>query len=156
MWHTRNMNEIATHILAHLQKAPVLQLATVRDGKPWISNVHFVHDKKGNLYWLSTPERRHSKDIADNPAVAAAIVVKSDMPVIGIQCEGYAEMVTDLTVIARVMPGYVKKHGTGKEFYKRALAGINEHKLYRLHPLEIILFDEMNFPGQPPQRWVIE
>lgn len=142
-------------ILKHLGSVKTLQLATSRDNKPWISNVHFVHDDEGNVYWLSTEERRHSKEIADNPQVAVSIVVKSDMPVIGIQASGVAEKVSDLVTIGRIMPGYVKKHGTGKDFYKRALAGINDHKLYRMTPEFISLFDEVNFPKSAPQVWTV-
>jgi len=143
-------------VLKYLVEAKVLQLATVgKDNKPWISNVHFVNDKDGNIYWLSTENRRHSMEIASNENVAASIVVKSDMPVIGIQAEGIAEKVSDITTIGRIMPSYVKKHGTGKEFYKRALAGINDHKLYIMKPSFYSLFDEVNFPKSAPQIWTI-
>jgi len=143
-------------ILKYLAEAKVLQLATVGDdSRPWISNVHFVSDKAGNIYWLSTENRRHSIEIESNENIAASIVVKSDMPVIGIQAEGIAEKVSDIAIIGRIMPSYVKKHGTGKEFYKRALAGINDHKLYRMKPSFYSLFDEVNFPKSAPQIWHI-
>lgn len=143
-------------ITKYLAEAKVLQLATVgKEGRPWISNVHFVSGKDGNIYWLSTESRRHSVEIAANKNVAVSVVVKSDMPVIGIQAEGVAEKVSDIATIGRIMPGYVKKHGTGKEFYKRALAGINDHKLYVMKPRFYSLFDEVNFPKSAPQIWTI-
>ncbi len=143
-------------IIKYLTEAKVLQLATVsEEGRPWISNVHFVSDKEGNIYWLSTENRRHSIEIAANENVAMSVVVESDMPVIGIQAEGVAEKVRDITTIGLIMPGYVKKHGTGKEFYKRALAGINDHKLYVMKPRFYSLFDEVNFAKSAPQIWTI-
>jgi len=144
-------------IIKYLAEAKVMQLATVGEtGHPWISNVHFVSDKKGNIYWLSTEKRRHSVEISANMNVAISVVVKANMPVIGIQAEGVAEKISDISTIGRIMPGYVKKHGNGKEFYKRALAGINEHKLYKMKPKVISLFDEVNFPKSAPQVWTID
>ena len=142
-------------ILGYLGEAKVLQLAIEHNGQPWIANVYFVHDKMGNLYWLSTPERRHSVGIASNPKTAVSIVVKSDMPVIGIQAEGVAERVDNLVTIKNVMIPYVKKYGNGKELYKRALAGVNNHKLYRFTPKVYSLFDEVNFPKSAPQTWLV-
>ena len=81
-------------ISKYLAEAKTMQLATVRDGRPWICNLHFVADKKGNIYWLSLPTRRHSEDIAGNKNVAISIAIKTSMPVVGIQAEGTAEVIT--------------------------------------------------------------
>ncbi len=143
-------------IVKYLSEAKVLQLATVgEDGRPWISNVHFVNDKDGNIYWLSTEERRHSVEIAMNNKVAVSVVVKSDMPVIGIQAEGTAELISGIVMFKPIILDYVKKHGTGKEFYDRAIKGINSHKLYKFTPSMYSLFDEVNFPKTAPQKWVV-
>lgn len=142
-------------IRRYLNDTKVMQLATVGDNKPWISNVHFISDDEGNLYWLSREKRRHSKEINANPNIAVSIVIKGDMPVIGIQASGIAEKVTDIKTKKNVILNYVKKHGTGKEFYKRALAGINSHKLYCMRPEFYSLFDEVNFPKDSPKEWVL-
>ena len=132
-----------------------MQLATVADNKPWVCTLHFVVDENANIYWLSLPTRRHSEEIANNPNVSVAVAVKTDMPIIGIQAEGAAEMVTDLETIKKVMEVYVEHHGTGKTFVDRVVQGIDNHKMYKLIPKRYQLIDELNFPKQPPQEWVL-
>ncbi len=147
--------DIAQHVKKFLNETKIMQLATVVDGKPWICTLHFVADKDGNIYWLSLPTRRHSQEIAHNPNVAAAIAVKTDMPIIGIQTEGIAEMVTDIETITAVMDIYVQQHGTGKTFVDRVVQGIDNHKMYKLTPTRVQLLDELNFPKQPPKEWTL-
>ncbi|MDB5181407.1 MAG: hypothetical protein JWP13_170 [Candidatus Saccharibacteria bacterium] len=126
-----------------------MQLATVRDGKPWICTVHYVADAAGNLYWLSLPKRRHSQDITDNPHVAVAVAVKTDMPVIGIQTEGMVTMVDDPVVVKNVMDIYVAVHGNGKDYYQNFIQGTEQHRLYKFTPERTTLFDEVHFKDAP-------
>lgn len=130
--------------------ARTMQLATVMDGKPWISTVYFVADDELNLYWLSWPERRHSREIAENPQVAATVVIKTDKPVIGVQLDGVADIVTDSTRVVEVMDRYVAKYDAGKEFVAKFAEGTNHHVLYALTPQHIQLFDEVQFPSESP------
>lgn len=51
-----------------------LSLATVKDNKPWVCEVHFAYDDDLNIYFRSLRSRRHSQEIADNPNVAGDIV----------------------------------------------------------------------------------
>lgn len=123
-----------------------MQLSTVNSGgSPWVCTVYFVADEQRNLYWLSYPTRRHSQEIADNNKVAAAIVVKADLPVIGIQVEGIAEKVTDAATVKKIMDRYIAKYDAGKTFYDRFVAGENQHQLYVLKPQHTYLFDEVNY-----------
>lgn len=133
--------------LIQLQTARLMQLATVRSGKPWICTVYFVTDNAGCLYWLSLPTRRHSQDISHDGHVAAAIAIKADQPVIGVQVEGSAEPVREPEVIRQVMADYAAKYDAGHDFYTNFLAGTNQHVLYRLKPTAIVLFDEVHYPG---------
>jgi uncharacterized protein YhbP (UPF0306 family) len=144
------MNDASAHIRSNLAQMRMMQLATVRDNKPWICTVYYIEDDGMNLYWLSLPTRRHSLELADNPQVAAAIAVKFDtQPIIGMQVEGRAEAVNDLTTIKAVMKKYVDKYDKGQQFYDNFLASTNQHRMYRLVPRHITLFDEVNYPGQP-------
>lgn len=135
-------------MIPDINSAKAMQIATVRDELPWICTVYFVlHDKK--FYWLSFPERRHSSDIADDPHVAIAIVIKPGKPVIGIQAEAVAHIVADPAEVAAVLAVYVDKYGQGKEFVQRFLAGENRHALYCAAPSKVILFDEYTSRKQP-------
>ncbi len=145
--------DASEYIKKYLSESKFMQLATVADNKPWVCTLHFVTDEDANIYWLSLPTRRHSEEIAGNNQVAVA--VKTDMPVVGVQAEGTAEIVTDIDTITKVMDLYVERHGTGKTFVDRVVQGIDNHKMYKLTPKRFQLFDELNFPKQPPQEWVL-
>jgi uncharacterized protein YhbP (UPF0306 family) len=133
--------------------AAMMQIATVSDGQPWICTVFYVADNDLNLYWLSWPSRRHSQEIATHKKVAAAIPIKYDKPVIGLQIEGEAVEVTDAETIAMVMKKYTTKYNAGKDFYNNFIAGKNKHHLYRIQPKLFVLFDQVNFPGDDTYEW---
>lgn len=141
-------------INTYLAETKTMQLATVGEGgKPWICNVYFVADVDKNIYWLSEPTRRHSKEIAENPNVAISIAVKTDMPVIGLQADGTARHIGDLKTIKNVMIKYIKKYGVGKEFYMKAVKGIGKHRVYKMSVSKFSLLDEVNYPKDSPREW---
>lgn len=140
-----------TDIREYLQgDSATMQLATVRGGKPWVATVYFVVDNDLNVYWLSWPERRHSQELAANPDVAAAIVIKADQPVIGVQLAGRAAEVTDPALVRKMAEKYVTKYGQGERFYEAFAGGTNRHNMYRLCPTSIALFDEVEHMGESP------
>lgn len=71
-----------------------MSLATSKDGKPWVCEVHFAYDEDLNLYFRSTPARRHSQEIAANPNVAGNIVTQHQLGVypLGVYFEGTAKL----------------------------------------------------------------
>lgn len=139
----------------HISGGRVMQIATANDKHPWICTVYYVEDELTNLYWLSLPSRRHSQEIEQNSNVAATIAVNLDQPVVGVQIEGEADIVDDRDVVKSVMKRYVAKYGVGKDFYDNFTSGKSQHKLYQLTPKSMVLFDEINFPGDPRQEWKI-
>lgn len=146
------MKNVRGEIIGYLQgDSPTMQLATVRGGKPRVCTVWFVADEDMNLYWLSYPSRQHSQDIAADPHVAAAVVVKPDEPTIGLQISGTAEGVLNPQIIKDVMERYQAKYHKGDKFLAHFQGGTNKHQLYCLKPAEISLFDEENFPGGEKQ-----
>lgn len=145
--------DVREHIKHHLDYKQMMQIATAAGEQPWICTVFFVADEAQNIYWLSTPERRHSKEIAANPNVAIAVPVKSDWPVIGIQAEGTAAPVADADEVKRVMESYSAKYGKGQDFYDNFVKGTNEHNLYKFSAKTFVLFDEVNYAGDPRQVW---
>lgn len=70
-----------------------LSLATSKDNRPWVCEVHFAYDDSLNLYFRSLPTRRHSQEIANNPHIAGNIVRThklGEYP-LGVYFEGLAE-----------------------------------------------------------------
>lgn len=51
-----------------------MTLATAdADGRPWASPVWFAHDEHSRFVWVSRPERRHSRNLAERPEVGIVI-----------------------------------------------------------------------------------
>jgi uncharacterized protein YhbP (UPF0306 family) len=131
-----------------LNQVKVMQLASSVDGQPWICTVYFVV-KNGNFFWLSFPDRRHSREVAKNEKAAAAIVIHQDVPVVGVQVEGSVHIVGDIEEATGVLALYIEKYGKGKDFVRRLERGENQHELYCLVPRKIMLFDERTRPDAP-------
>ncbi|MBM3210164.1 pyridoxamine 5'-phosphate oxidase family protein [Candidatus Saccharibacteria bacterium] len=63
-----------THVFDEiLDGVRVGSLATVQqDGRPWNTPLHLAFDEE-NVYWLSSPETVHSKNIAERPQISIVI-----------------------------------------------------------------------------------
>lgn len=142
-------------IRKHLKAQHVMQLATMAENRPWICTVYYVADDKFNLYWASLPIRRHSQELSRHPKVAAAISVQSDIgkKVIGLQVEGTAKMVDDKTELYAIAKLYAKRFGRDEQWVEDFANNKTEHKLYKLTPKNVVLFDEQNFPPGTKIEW---
>lgn len=146
--------EVSVLIKKYLGEAKMMQVATVNGDQPWICTVYFVEDENLNLFWLSLPTRRHSREITTNNKAAVTVPVKFDKnPIIGVQAEGTAEVITDSDKVAQVMKAYTERYNVGKDFYNNFVAGKNKHKLYKFTPSKYVLFDEVNFPDNSRVEW---
>lgn len=143
-------------IRQYVEQIKIMQLATSVDGQPWVCTVHYYSDKALNFYWISTEEREHSQDIAQNPKVAAAILVHEntleERYVQGISIEGEAELIGQ-HIAPEIGERYIQKTGREPSLLSDIASGKNPHKFYRLKPSRIILFDTKNFPEDPRQVW---
>lgn len=61
-------------IREYIEKTVHMSLATTVYGKPWVCEVHFAFDDQLNLYFRSSPTRRHCIELTQNPQVAGNIV----------------------------------------------------------------------------------
>jgi uncharacterized protein YhbP (UPF0306 family) len=152
------MADIKKQIKNHLKKARVMQLATSADNRPWICNVHFYSDDNLTVYWISTVERRHSRDIEKNPHIAVTIKIHEDTPeepyIIGLSAEGEAELIAEKEA-KKIAAHYKNKLGKPQSLMDDILAGRNPHKFYRLKPVKFVLFDTKNFPANPRQEYTL-
>lgn len=128
-----------------------MQLATSQANRPWVVSVFYVVNAEYNFYWLSLPGRSHSKDIEANNRVAVTIVIKEDLPVIGIYAEGKVTVTKDQAEVKKVADAYLEKHNAAKGFYDRFVQGANQHWVYKLEPTTITLFDEYKNSNNPMQ-----
>ena len=49
-------------------------------GRPWVTPVYFAPEGYGTFYWLSSPEGRHSRNVAARPEVSI-VVFNSQVPI---------------------------------------------------------------------------
>ncbi|MEX2007458.1 MAG: pyridoxamine 5'-phosphate oxidase family protein [Candidatus Levyibacteriota bacterium] len=137
----------------YLKEARMMQVATSKDNQPWVCTLYYASDDNQNIYWISKPDTRHSKELMANKKVAVAIPVKfNTLTVVGLQVEGEAEEVSNLDEIKKYVKLYSDKFKRGEGWYQDFLLGKNEHKLYRINPKMFVLFDAVNFPDNPRQE----
>jgi len=151
------MANVESIIRKHLQSGRMMQLATVNGDQPWCCTVYFVPDENLNLYWISTPERRHSQEIHRHGKAAAAIPI-TYLPndgdfVVGVSVEGHASLVEDPNEITTAMKLYADRYGNDEVWIQDFLAGKNPHKPYKLKPSLFVLFDSKEFPNDTRQEW---
>lgn len=150
-------NKLRKLIVAYLQEAKMMQLATVgADGRPWVCNVWFAVDKDLNVYWFSATTRRHSKEILQNSHVAAAICLPrgpEDASRGGIQLEGTAKVLTKPTEVAVAMKYYVgRKIFTASQVADFMKHVTKPHRFYKITPSSIVLFDTVHYPDESRQE----
>ncbi len=131
-----------------------MQLATVADGSPWICTVYFVHDENFNLYWTSGRSRQHSVEILKDSR-SAVTVVRDNERKQALQIIGNAYEVAD-DDLERVHELYQSKYGS-KDY---DLEEMKQHQpdgrsYWIFKPSEISLWDEVNFPEAPKQKYDI-
>ncbi|NLE52564.1 MAG: hypothetical protein GX613_14295 [Chloroflexi bacterium] len=91
--------DICVELRAFLKTQSTLALATAgdKDGRPQVAPLFFASDDALNLYWVSSPDSRHSVNISDWNDVAAAIYAHTWewSGIKGVQLAGDAMAVTD-------------------------------------------------------------
>lgn len=96
-----------------LKTQSTMALGTVglSDGRPQVTALFFACDDDFNLYWISDPDSRHSKNLDDWNDVSAAIYPQTwDYGAIkGVQIEGDAYSVTDEDERHRALRLYTAK-----------------------------------------------
>lgn len=139
------MSDVKSDIKKYLDEAKMMQLATVRDDKPWVCNVWFASDNNLNIYWISSTTRRHSEEVKDNKHVAAAICMvrePSESDRGGVQLEGTASEVTNPIELAKALKLYVARGIFTLDQVKKFIADVTKpHKFYKITPQRIVFFD---------------
>ena len=110
-----------------------LSLATCKDGKPWVCEVHYAFDDKLNLYFRSLTSRRHSQEIAANPNVAGNIVKQHQAGVspVGVYFEGTATMLSPGEEMDAAYEALNARFGAGPEILEEA-KNPDGHQFYKV------------------------
>jgi 4-hydroxy-3-polyprenylbenzoate decarboxylase len=95
-----SINSLPARIPAELLSLPVISLATVgADGAPHAASVYFVADAENGahpLYFFSSLDSQHGRDLAANPAAALTLspLVEGWRDIYGLQMRGEAQPVS--------------------------------------------------------------
>jgi len=134
--------DVEKTIREYLPNVIHMSLATCAGNKPWVCEVHFVYDDDLNLYWRSTPDRRHSQELAANPHVAGNIVeqhAQGQKPR-GVYFEGVAEMLTGVTADSPAYKLYAERLARGPEILEDA-ANPEGNQFYKITVKDWYVFD---------------
>lgn len=147
------MKNLKQLISEYLKEAKLMQIATVKDNRPWVASVWYVHDERWNLYFISRRNRRHSLELRENPVIAGAIVIPhtkgSGEKVRGLQFEGIAEEAKE-NLLKKAKEIYKAKYEMAEDIPLEKLSDPNWIATYYIiRPSLLVLFDEVNFPKQP-------
>jgi len=92
-------DDLRPALSAFLASQSTMALATAgdQDGRPQVAPLFFASDEALNLYWVSSPDSRHSANIAGWNDVSAAIYAPTWdwVGIKGVQIAGDAQVVTD-------------------------------------------------------------
>lgn len=115
------------------QSTLALATAGERDGRPQVVPLFFASDDDFNLYWISSPDSRHSANIADWNDVAVTIFAQTWewTGIKGVQIEGVATPVTGDDERARALAIYRAKFPFVTDKFA---ALIEQSTLYALRP----------------------
>lgn len=119
-----------------------MSLATSKDNKPWVCEVHFVYDNDLNLYFRSKADRRHSIEIMENPNVAGNIVTQHEVgeKPRGVYFEGIAEKLLDVDEAHPAYTLYCARFDTGPEILEESKTDAG-HSFYKVSVKNFYLFD---------------
>jgi uncharacterized protein YhbP (UPF0306 family) len=105
--------EIEAIIREYIEQVVHMSLATVKDNKPWVCEVHFSYDDELNLYFTSSKNSRHAQELLANPYVAGNIVTQhfKNQKVRCVEFEGKAEMLAGAEAETTAYKAYVARYG---------------------------------------------
>jgi hypothetical protein len=103
-------------------------------GVPWATPVYFAPDGYRSYLWVSDPEARHSRNLAERPEMSL-VVFDSRAPIgtgVGFYAAGVAAEVpdADLDRCLRVYSRTAQAHG-GRAWARADVTGTARHRLYR-------------------------
>ncbi len=127
-----------------LQQGYLMSLGTVDDVGVWVADVIYVFDDSLTLYWMSSPNTRHSKALELNGKAAGSITVSttSGEGNLGLQFEGVASKLAELDF--EIAKQYLIKRNLPVPDKPTDILRPGA-SWYMLKPSSLYLIDEKNF-----------
>jgi uncharacterized protein YhbP (UPF0306 family) len=125
--------EVERIVREYLDKSLHMSFATVSEGRPWVSEVHFVYDDNLNIYWRSLGSRRHSQELSANPYVAGNVVKQHSLQEYphAIYFEGTAKLLSDMDEQKLIFGLFQQRLAAGEGIIDEA-AREDGHKFYKI------------------------
>ncbi|MBI4089175.1 MAG: pyridoxamine 5'-phosphate oxidase family protein [Candidatus Levybacteria bacterium] len=123
---------------------------------PWIATVYYTFDQDLNLYFLSSPDTLHVKQILQNPKVAI-VIADSNQDInkskSGLQLSGIAQQISGLSKIKYALKLWKTNLGVvNPKLTDQAVKG----SMFKITPKRIKLFDQKIFPVADGKEPVLE
>ncbi|MEV0650367.1 pyridoxamine 5'-phosphate oxidase family protein [Phytomonospora sp. NPDC050363] len=152
------MSDARALLEEYVSAGKALQLATVDEtGAPVVCNLWFASAfGPDRLWFISRPNRAHCVNLRADERVAGAILAIEledlGQPVRGVQFVGTARELA-VTGIDDDIAAYVGRHPSAANAIApaRLASGESHHRVYRIDVTGWVLYDEVNFKGQPRQ-----
>jgi len=137
-----NNEQIEQIIREYIPQIIHMSLATVKDNKPWVCEVHFSYDDDLNLYFVSSSETRHAQEIINNPHVAGNIVTQhhKDQKVRCVDFEGAAQMLDGAEAERTAYKAYVNRYGASEGLLNEIRKDGNT-RFFKISVNDFFLFD---------------
>jgi len=106
-------------IAALLRSQSTLALATTGDNaQPCLAPLFYIVDPALNLYWLSSPNSRHSRNLARDPAASAAVFRPTQdwNEICGVQMRGKVALIDDPLRRRALVKTYCDRFALGSVF----------------------------------------
>lgn len=133
---------------------PHMSLATIRDGKPWVCEVHFAHDEDLCLYFVSKLTTRHCLDIAENTNVAGNIVKQHPLTEApsGLYFEG---VVNQIQPTEAEITRYCSALSRDAQQLSEQLNELNGRRMYKISVINWAVFCNLDGSGHSKHelRW---
>ena len=127
--------ELADHVRRVIDSNSYMALGTTDEvGHPWVSPVWFASEDYDSFHWVSSPEAKHSQNLAARPDIAIAIF-NSSVPVGGAEAVYMKGVANELTGVelARGLEVYdrVSQEDIGRPWVLNDVQGSSLFRLYR-------------------------
>ena len=147
-----SQDELSDHARSVIGSNRYMALGTADEaGHPWVSPVWFASEDCRNFHWVSSPDSKHSRNLAPRPEVAIAIF-DSSVPVGSAQAVYMKGLAVELTgeELERGIEIFdrVSRKDIGREWGLEDVRGSALFRLYRATVSEHWVL----IPGRDPER----
>jgi len=137
-----NDEKLEQTIREYIPQVIHMSIATVKDNRPWVCEVHFSHDDDLNLYFISSSETRHAQELIANSYVAGNIVTQhhKNQKVRCVDFEGTAQMLDGEEAEKTAYQAYVGRYGESENLLNEIRKDGNT-RFFKINVENYYLFD---------------